>query len=341
MRCRPSVAPALRRWSLCLAIGWLLAAPSAGPAHARDGATAFTPPEILLLGDSQISFGAGEVLTAFFGALDRECADALSPAQATQLRGRRLGVIGARQTSLRAWSARSGRAKWLVCGKDPTWGVNASTFGVLRSEKRGKYEQIGETPGTQFCAAGRSPFEEMFRPGYYDPTLLVMWFLGNDAARWARDPAAAAEDVARLTAQLPPDTPCVFMTTAPSYRAGENRRRVAAQDAVMAAFARAGGRCATAPGLTPETIAALEGMPAFYRRHEDGRVKDPYHPLRRGAAQWLALRKGAICEAVATALEAGDADGPPDDSLTASASAPDAEDAPASAPGGGAAADLR
>lgn len=340
MRRRLSVAPALCRWSLCLAVGWLLAAPLTDPARARDGATPFTPPEILLLGDSQISFGAGEVLTAFFGALDRECADALSPAQSARLRGRRLGVLGARQTSLRAWSARSGKAKWLVCGKDPTWGVNASTFGVLRSAARGKYEQIGETPGTQFCAAGRSPFEEMFRPGYYDPALLVMWFLGNDAARWARDPAAADDDVARLTAQLPPDTPCVFMTTAPSYRASENRRRVAAQDAVMAAFARAGGRCATAPGLTPETIAALEGMPAFYRRHDDGRVKDPYHPIKRGAAQWLALRKGAICKAVATALEPGDPDGPADDSLTASAS--DAEDAPASAPGGGGAAeDLR
>ncbi len=268
----------------------------------------FSPPEILLLGDSQISFGAGEVLTEFFGALDRECSAALSASQVEALRGKRLGVLGARQTSLRAWTARKGKPKWLVCGKDPTWGVNTSTFGVLRSEKRGKYEQIGETPGTQFCAAGRTPFEEMFRPGYYEPDLFVMWFLGNDAGRWAGSDAAAKEDVAAMVAQLPPDVPCVFMTTAPSYRAAENRKRVRAQTHILDAIRMAGDRCAVMPGLTEDTVAALQRMPAFYRRHEDGRVKDPYHPLKSGAKRWLSLRRDAICEAVATALpdDAGD-----------------------------------
>lgn len=300
-------------------------------------AESFTPPEILLLGDSQISFGAGEVLTGFFGALETECAAALTPMQRARVAGRRLGVLGARQTGLRAWTARGGKAKWNVCGKDPTWGVNASTFGVLRSERRGKYEQIGETPGTQFCAAGRTPFEEMFRPGYYAPELMVLWFLGNDAHRWAKAPDKAREDVERVAAQLPPDMPCVFMTTAPSYSARVNRLRRQAQESVLQAFEAEGRRCALVAGLTDETVSAMQGMARFYRRRDNGSVKDPYHPLRAGARTWLDLRKDAICHAVAEALDGagggeGDEDGAVASADEAGATPAEERSAPRDAP---------
>ena len=269
-----------------------------GPAAAQS----FTSPDILVLGDSQISFGSGPVFVDFLSELDARCAP--NGRDKRRIRGLDLqntGVIGVRSTSLHSWTARSGAAKASICDVDPKWKVNAGTYGVV-NRTGNQFKQMGQGRNYQFCTAGKSPFEAMFREDYYDPDLLILSFLGNAARRWADNPDLAVKDARRLSAHLPKGLPCVFMTTAPAHTKKVAKLRARAQANIKDAFAKTGNRCVFVEGITPETVAANQSTPQFFRRNAAGRVKDPYHPNERGARHFFDLRGPAICKAVFSAL---------------------------------------
>ena len=249
----------------------------------------FRSPDILILGDSQLSFGAGAAFVDFFRR---------NAAQCGLTRNMSVGVIGVRSSSLAGFTASSGPAKGLICNVDKTWKVNAGVYGVLKDGKN-PYRQIGQGSAYQFCQKGVTPFQAMFAKGYYMPRLLVMFFLGNATDRWAGSAAAALEDVRQTMRDLPPDLPCIFMTTAPAYDQATIRIRQKAQNNIEAAFAQEGRRCTFVEGHTPETIAENRGNPANFRRKSSGEVKDPYHPTEAAARRFLALRSNALCRAIA------------------------------------------
>jgi len=158
--------------------------------------------------------------------------------------------------------------------------------------------QIGKGAAYQFCAKDKSAFETMFRKDYYNPQLLLMTFLGNSAKRWASSKDAALEDVRAMQAQLPPDLPCIFMTTAPPFSEKHANPRIKAQDNLRWAFAQTGASCSFVDGLTPDTLDANLGNKQFFRLNKSGRVKDPFHPNAKAAKQFFKLEMDRICHAV-------------------------------------------
>jgi hypothetical protein len=259
-------------------------------AYAQDS---FENPDVLVLGDSQLSFGAGVAFVEFFKKHGASCG---LPKSAS------IGVIGVRSSQLVAWTAREATGKKSICDVDPKWKVNAGSFGVV-NKTNNKYVQIGQGASYQFCKPGLSPFQAMFADGYYDPKLLVLFILGNATERWANSEADALFDVRRTVKDLPADLPCVFMTTAPAYTEKVVLQRKQAQDNVEKAFAAVGKRCSFVKGYTEATIAANQGNPANFRRKPDGSVKDPYHPTEDSARQFLSLVKNDFCKAIRTQLK--------------------------------------
>jgi hypothetical protein len=258
----------------------------------------FVSPEILILGDSQISFGSGPAFLEFFTDIKEHChPDQQQTKNLKSLGEMRVGVIGVRSTSIPSWTARRGAAKDTICEEDRKWRVNAGTYGFINMTKN-KYVQIGKGKEYQFCAPKKSAFEEMFRKDYYDPKLLLMSFLGNSARRWADSPEAAISDVQEMMRQLPPSMPCIFMTTAPAYSAKIVDLRLRAQKNLMSAFEKTGSRCTFVPGATPETVAANQGNKHYFRLNKSGMVKDPYHPNQRAAENFFALEMDGICNAI-------------------------------------------
>ncbi len=253
---------------------------------------AFKSPDVLVLGDSQLSFGAGVAFIEFLKKNGKACG--LNPNWS-------IGVLGVRSSSLRAWTARDGGGKKAICDVDPKWKVNAGSFGVINKTSN-KYVQIGQGDAYQFCATGKSPFQSMFAGGYYNPKIFVMAFLGNATERWANSEADALDDVKRTMLDLPGDLPCIFMTTAPGYTAKINDERQRAQDNIEKAFKTAGKRCTFVQGYTPATIAANQGNAGKFRLKPDGTVKDPYHPTENSAREFLSLIKGSLCNAFRTEL---------------------------------------
>ncbi len=267
---------------------------AAAGAHAKD----FMSPDILVLGDSQISFGSGPAFVEFFTDIKKHCnPDPIQKQQLTSLGEMKVSVIGVRSTSLHSWTARRGRAKGAVCDVDPKWKVNAGAYGYV-NQTANQYVQIGRGRNYQFCAAGKSPFEEMFREDYYNPGLLLMSFLGNSAKRWAHNPELAVEDVEKMQAQLPHDIPCIFMTTAPAYKKSITDLRRKAQVNLQAAFEQTGSHCSFVPGVTPQTVAANQGNKKYFRLNKRGMVKDPFHPNKAAAKNFFALEMGGICKAI-------------------------------------------
>ena len=263
----------------------------------------FVSPEILILGDSQISFGSGPAFLEFFTDIKEHCHPNQQQAENLQRLGKmRVGVIGVRSTSIPSWIARRGPAKDTICEEDRKWRVNAGTYGFINMTKN-KYVQIGKGREYQFCAPKKSAFEEMFREDYYNPKLLLMSFLGNSARRWADSPEAAIEDVEEMMRQLPATMPCIFMTTAPAYSAKIIDLRLRAQKNLMAAFEKTGSRCTFVPGATEETVAANLGNKHFFRLNKSGMVKDPYHPNQRAAKNFFALEMDGICNAIFDQIE--------------------------------------
>jgi hypothetical protein len=249
-------------------------------------------PEILVLGDSQLSFGAGAAFTELFGAMRGDCG---LGQKAT------VGVIGVRSSTLQSWTSTGKTAKSAICDVDPKWKVNAGVYGTL-SQGENPYVQIGRGAQFQFCSPERSPLEAVFHDGYYRPDLVLMFLMGNATERWAESPEAALQDVRSFLADLPKGQPCIFMTSAPPYGEKTVRQRQKAQDNIEAAFAKADGQCSFVPGFTPETVAENMGNAKNFRRKGSGKVKDPYHPTEAAARKFMALQRGALCKAVALQL---------------------------------------
>ncbi|PSL20027.1 SGNH/GDSL hydrolase family protein [Shimia abyssi] len=262
------------------------------------GAGEFKSPDILVLGDSQVSFGSGPAYVSFFENLKENCQP--NKRQARQLKKlgeASVGVIGVRSTSLHSWNAKSGKAKGMICDVDPKWKVNAGSYGILNTTKN-PYVQIGQGAKYQFCQKNTPAFKAMLRPNYYEPKLLIMAFLGNSTGTWIDEPAKAVTDVKVMEKNLPPDMPCIFMTTAPGYSEKINARRRAAQESIRAAFAKTGSRCSFISGLTPKTEALNEGVKSHFRRKQSGAVRDPYHPNKKAARKHLGALRGELCNAI-------------------------------------------
>ena len=258
----------------------------------------FQSPDILVLGDSQLTFGSGPAFLKFFSDIKESCNPTEFQAQSLKKLGEgSVGVIGVRSTSLHSWSARRGRLKDKVCKVDRKWRSNAATFGVV-NRTNNKYVQIGKGREYQFCKRGKSPFEAMFANKYYDPKLIVLTFLGNSAHRWAGNRKSALKDVEKTMMQLPDDVPCIFMTTAPTYKKKTVDLRMKAQENVKYAFMKNSSRCSFVEGFTEKTVAANLGNKAHFKLRKSGRVKDPFHPNSKAAEKFLAHGMDRICKAV-------------------------------------------
>ena len=264
------------------------------------GKVKLDPPEILFIGDSHLSFGAGKAFQSFFKNFEKHCmADEDWMGQARAISMRRFGLMGVKSTAPYHWVARSRTYKKMVCEADPKWPVNARLYGFKHRED-GAYVQLGRDPNFPFCRKNKSALEAAFE--WTTPRLLVLYFTGNTIERWAASPEPARHDVTRLMSQLPKSTGCVFMTTSPVYRAKHNKQRIKAQKNIAAAFEKHGKRCEFVPMLTPKTIAAIQGKARYFRRHKNGRVKDVYHPGPAAARLLLKLRRQPLCRAVLNAV---------------------------------------
>lgn len=261
-----------------------------------------TKSDILVLGDSQISFGAGEVYLDFFHNIERNCANTLSKAQLNGLGQRRTLAVGVRSTSLDSWVARDGEAKDTICEVDKNYGVNAGVYGIGGRSDR-KFIQIGKEPGFQYCQKDKSAFEGVFDDPANTPKLLVLNFLGNAGKRWSESQIVTDMDVRRTLRQLPEGGPCIVLTTAPVFEKSTNNIRMSAQSKLAIALAKAPGRCQLVKGFTLATRRAIEGKPRFFRRDENGNVVDPHHPSKAAIKQLMTLISPKLCKAIATALE--------------------------------------
>ncbi|MEP3845530.1 MAG: SGNH/GDSL hydrolase family protein [Paracoccaceae bacterium] len=259
-------------------------------------------PNVLILGDSQISAGAGAEYLNFFNNLPQSCDLDRSRKETLRRIGKiRTAAIGVRSTSLRAWSDDTGRAKDMICAIDEKFGVNAGSYGIHGNTIR--YVQIGQGADYQFCEPNVAVFERIFKNGYYDPDLLVLAFLGNSAGRWANDRKATARDVQRTLSQIPKDMPCVFMTTTPVFSKDTNAERVKAQEAIADAFAQAGGHCKVVKGFTPQVRAEIEGNKQFFRLNSSGELADPLHPKPAAIRVFLKHNRRNLCDAIFAAFK--------------------------------------
>lgn len=259
----------------------------------------FSSPDIFVLGDSQILFGAGEPFLKFFENIDAHCAAHWdSESETHKLKDASVGILGVRSTALHSWVHPDDESKKRICTIDPNWHINASQFGTIKTTEK-RFLQIGQEAPFKFCAADKSAFQTMFESGYYDPKLFVSYFLGNSSKRWAESKADAEQDSLAAANLIPAGMPCMLMTTAPSYRAGMNEVRLKAQQNFNTAYKKSGGTCSLVDGLTPETIKANVGNHLHFKHNEEEWVKDTFHPNARGIENFLALKTADICNAIA------------------------------------------
>ncbi|MEP3299345.1 MAG: SGNH/GDSL hydrolase family protein [Pseudoruegeria sp.] len=258
--------------------------------------------DVLILGDSQISFGAGEVYLDFFDNLQRNCAKTISKAQMKRLGQRRTLAVGVRSTSLHSWVARDGRAKDTICEVDKKYGVNAGAYGIAGQPDR-KFIQIGKEPGFQYCRKNESALEVVFNDPANTPKLLVLNVLGNAEKRWSESQSTADTDVRRTLQQIPKSVPCIVLTTAPVFHKTTNDTRMLAQNKLARALEKAGGRCHLVKGISPETRAVIEGKSKFFRQNKNGKIVDPHHPSKTAIKQFMKSTGPKLCEAVAAVLK--------------------------------------
>lgn len=261
-------------------------------------------PNILVLGDSQISFGAGKVYLEFFDELVRDLPD-LTQSQTVlkAFKNSQTAAIGVRSTSLVNWTKQDeGKIKDVICEIDKRWGVNAGVYGIQGNKKR-VYVNMGQGEAYQICKPGISAFEAMFADGYYKPKLLVLAFLGNSAERWAKDQDSAIADVKATMRQIPSSVPCIYLTTSPSYDEATNALRWIAQANIKKAFETHGSQCVFVEGFTQETVKAAQGNKAFFKTNEEGVVTDIHHPNLKAARKFFELRKEDLSRAVIKQIE--------------------------------------
>ncbi len=263
----------------------------------------FKSPDILVLGDSQIMFGAGPAYLDFFDDLVENCpSDSADADLLYELEVYSTAVIGVRSTSIHNWSAQDDAGKADICDIDPNFDRNAGAYGTVNQALE-KYIQIGQDPEFAFCQPEISPLKSALRPDYYAPKLLVLSFLGNATERWGASLQTAKDDVDALLAEIPTNLPCVFLTTAPSFKTSINTRRAPAQQAIETAFAAHGNRCSFVRGSTQKTKAILQADKNNFRLNAEGDVKDPFHPTYLGASRFLNSIRPELCSAVISSLK--------------------------------------
>lgn len=269
----------------------------ASTTHANSQRKPFQVPDIFILGDSQFAFGAGPAFHKFFSDFEMSCGHiAGEQSLATELDQMNVGVMGVRSTSIHSWVAHKWVRKKMVCEPDPKWMVNARLYG-WPGRNNGTYVQLGKPRDFRICKPGKSAIEAMFDMERR-PKLFVMFFTGNAVHRWANAPKRTARDVRKLMDQLPTGTPCVFMTTVPSYTKKSNALRWRSQAGIRKAFEEHGSKCTFVPGHTIETVKTFENNKLYFKTKKSGKVSDPYHPTSRGANKFLELRRDALCRAV-------------------------------------------
>ena len=256
-------------------------------------------PEILVIGDSQISFGAGKVYLEFFEQFKKELPNITQDKVIlNKFKDAQTAAIGVRSTSLQNWTTREeGKIKDVICEIDKRWGVNAGVYGIEGNKNR-KYVNIGQGKAYQFCKPNQSAFEAMFENSYYKPELLILALLGNSAERWAEQPQKALDDVKATMSQIPKDVPCIFLTTSPSYDEVTNQTRWKAQANIKQAFEKNGKRCAFVSGFTDETIQAAQGNKDFFKTNDEGIVIDIHHPNLDAARKFFGVIKADLSKAV-------------------------------------------
>lgn len=252
--------------------------------------TQTTQAEILLLGDSQISFGAGGPYTQFLQTLGQSC-----PGLPARYASAKAQAIGVRSTALHHWTATSAPDRDPVCEVDKTYGVNAGIYGVTSSGL--SYVQIGSAD-YPYCATRTTPLKAA--TDHVDPDLIVLAFLGNATDRW-QNPQTARADWQATLSQLPKDIPCMMLTTIPAFEPSENQRRQTAQDNLRTAV-QSTNRCSFVPGLTPATLQAIQGRPENFRTDATGRVTDATHPTATSAARYIDANTSALCTGLRAAL---------------------------------------
>ncbi|MEM6497819.1 MAG: SGNH/GDSL hydrolase family protein [Pseudomonadota bacterium] len=279
---------------LWLALCWALAL----PANAAQQRQPFQVPDIFILGDSQFAFGAGPAFYKFFSDFAQSCGHIpKEQGLSAELDQMNVGVMGVRSTSIHSWVAHKWVRKKMVCEPDPKWMVNARLYG-WPGRNNGTYVQLGKPRDFKICKPGKSAIEAMFDMDRR-PKLFVMFFTGNAVHRWANAPKRTGRDVRKLVEQLPAGTPCVFMTTVPSYTKKSNQLRWRSQAGIQKAFEENGSRCAFVPGHTAMTVKTFQNNKRYFKTSKTtGRVKDPYHPTSIGANKFLELRRDALCRAV-------------------------------------------
>jgi len=294
--CRPHrahvLAGSLAAMAICATAVAAVGAPRAAEARKVD---------IVMLGDSQLSFGSGPAFENFFSDFSKRCAGlGLDEDVLAMVDDMRVGIMGVRSTGVHSWVAKSRRGKRMVCERDPAPNslVNASAYGALRFGN--KWVQIGSSRHHRFCRSRQSPLQVMLSEKLYRPKLAIFHFLGLNAYRW-RNPANARKDIAALVAQIPKETRCVFFTTIPTYRRSLNKPRWIAQRHLKAELARTGNRCVFIPGLTKKTARTFEGRSKYFYTKR-GRVRDPYHANPAGSERFIQIRGQDFCAAIVKAL---------------------------------------
>lgn len=258
-------------------------------------------PEVLVVGDSQISVAAGPFYQSLFKNFAATCRANNVSVPNTGVNFGKAASIGVRSTGLHSWTARTEAAKKTICEVDKNFGVNAGTWGLGGTQNR-KFVQIGQGDEYQFCRPNRSAFEAMFAKGYYQPKLLVMAFLGNSAERWANSRSAATIDARETLAQMPGDTACVFMTTAPVFSKEINDLRTRAQENIVSAFQSQGNRCAVVQGFSQSLRDKIEGNSDYFRKNAEGKVIDELHPNAGAIKHFFEENTPALCKAISAQL---------------------------------------
>ena len=262
--------------------------------------------DLLVVGDSQILFRGGPAYLDHFNQLAQTCGTLIPERAADFTRhfSGDVGVAGIRAATTNSWLAREGKEKDALCVPEKSWPKNTRGFGVLHTPDK-KFHQTGRDGNYPLCQPNQSPLETLFKEVGTNPKLLVLAILGKHANVWAKDKALAHKDAAELAAQVPASTPCLYLTTAPSFSEKQNAKRRVGQDHFFSGFQNAGGACLPVKGLTNETISAFEGNNKFYKTREDGTVRDVFHPNDLGIRSFLKTVSPAMCRALVAIMDRG------------------------------------
>lgn len=267
-------------------------------------AQSLADPDVLVIGDSQILFRGGPAYVDHFNKLAETCS-ALIPERADDFKSHftgDVGVAGIRAAAINSWLARRGKQKDRICVPQKSWPKNARGFGTLHTPDQ-KFHQTASDGNYPLCQPNQSPLETLFKDVAIKPKLLVFAILGGYSKNWAMDEALAHKHAVDLAAQVPENTPCLYLTTAPSFSGKQNTPRRKGQDHFYKGIEKTPGACLPVRGLTDETISTFQGNKAFYKVRDDGSVRDVFHPNDLGIRTFLKTVSPAICQALVTLVD--------------------------------------